>query len=102
MLVNVVLCILSTRVGTLALCGRLCMSGKFPYVLKFADMPVERREEALARWNKARWLFPLKITFVVIKVLSHYAFYMRVSMAQFPPHTSFAKELDPFVCIWLV
>ncbi|TKV93402.1 hypothetical protein SEVIR_9G223600v4 [Setaria viridis] len=78
-LVNVVLWILSTRVGTLALCGRLCMSGKFPYVCKFADMPVERREEALGRWNKARWLFPLKITFVVIKVLSHYAFYTMVN-----------------------
>nr|CAB3499396.1 unnamed protein product [Digitaria exilis] len=78
-LVNVVLWILSTRVGTLALCGRLCISGKFPYVRKFADMPVERREEALKQWNKARWLFPLKITFVVIKVLSHYAFYTMVN-----------------------
>uniref|UniRef100_A0A0A9DVM7 Uncharacterized protein n=1 Tax=Arundo donax TaxID=35708 RepID=A0A0A9DVM7_ARUDO len=60
-LVSVVLWILSTKVGTLALCGRLCISGKFPYVCKFAGMPVERREEVLKRWNKARWLFPLKI-----------------------------------------
>jgi long-chain-alcohol oxidase len=77
-LVNVVLWILSTKVGTLALCGRLCISGKFPYVRKFADMPVERREQALTRWNKAQWWFPLKITFVVIKILSHYAFYTTV------------------------
>ncbi|CAN6299106.1 unnamed protein product [Urochloa humidicola] len=78
-LVNVVLWILSTRVGTLALCGRLCISGEFPYVRKFVDMPVERREEALTQWNKARWLFPLRITFVVIKILSHYAFYTMVN-----------------------
>ncbi|CAD6205327.1 unnamed protein product [Miscanthus lutarioriparius] len=78
-LVNVVLWILSTKVGTLALCGRLCISGKFPYVRKFADMPVERREEALSQWSKARCLFPLKITFVVIKILSHYAFYTTIN-----------------------
>jgi long-chain-alcohol oxidase len=78
-LVNVVLWILSTKVGTLALCGRLCISGgKFPYVRKFADMPVERREQALTQWNRTRWLFPLKITFVVVKILSHYAFYTTV------------------------
>lgn len=84
-LVNVVLWILSTKLGTLALCGRLCIcasGGKFvlPYVRKFADLPVERREEALTQWNKTRWLFPLKITFMVIKVLSHYAFYTMVCM----------------------
>ncbi|XP_062205786.1 long-chain-alcohol oxidase FAO1-like [Phragmites australis] len=74
-LVRIVLWILSTKVGTVALCGGLCISGKFPHVCKFADMPVERREQALRRWNMARWLFPLKITFVIIKILCHYAFY---------------------------
>ncbi|WVZ59290.1 hypothetical protein U9M48_009451 [Paspalum notatum var. saurae] len=78
-LVHVVLWILSTKVGTLALCGRLCVSSKFPYVCKFADMPVERREKALMRWNNTRWLFPLKITFAVIKILTHLAFYTMVN-----------------------
>jgi long-chain-alcohol oxidase len=78
LLMRVVLWILSTKVGTLALCGWLCISGRFPYVSKFADMPVERREEVLKRWNKARWLFPLKVTFVIIKILSHYSFYTMV------------------------
>ncbi|XP_066386982.1 long-chain-alcohol oxidase FAO2-like [Miscanthus floridulus] len=84
-LVNVVLWILSTKVGTLALCGRLCISGKFPYVRKFADIPVERREEALSQWSKARCLFPLKITFVIIKILSHYAFFTTVCSACLVP-----------------
>ncbi|GJN20849.1 hypothetical protein PR202_gb08278 [Eleusine coracana subsp. coracana] len=76
-LVKIVLWILTTKVGTFALCGRLCVTSKFPYVCKFADMPVERREEVLKRWNRARW--PLKITFVVIKILCHYAFYTMVN-----------------------
>jgi long-chain-alcohol oxidase len=81
LLMRIVLWVLSTRIGTLALCGRLCFSaGKssFPYACRFADMPVERRERVLQRWSGARWLFPLKITFVIAKLLSHYAFYTMV------------------------
>jgi long-chain-alcohol oxidase len=75
LLLRVVLWILSTKMGTFVLCGWLCVTGRFPYVCKFADMPLERREEVLKRWNKARWLFPLKATFVLVKILSHFAFY---------------------------
>jgi long-chain-alcohol oxidase len=83
LLMRVILWMLSTRVGTLALCGRLCLcfsdNGKFfPFVCKFADMPVKRREQVLKRWSKARWLFPLKITFLIAKLLSHYSFYTMV------------------------
>ncbi|KAL5224396.1 hypothetical protein ABZP36_011035 [Zizania latifolia] len=78
-LVWIVLWMLATRVGTLALCGRSCISGKFPYVRRFADMPAERREEALKRWNTTRWLFPLKIAFVLVKILCHFAFYTAVN-----------------------
>uniref|UniRef100_A0A0E0M8N3 long-chain-alcohol oxidase n=1 Tax=Oryza punctata TaxID=4537 RepID=A0A0E0M8N3_ORYPU len=77
-LVRIILWILATRVGTLALCGRRCISGEFPYVGRFADMPVERREEVLRRWSSTRWLFPLKITFALIKVLCHFVFYTAV------------------------
>jgi hypothetical protein len=75
----VVLWVLSTRVGTLLLCGRLCLAGGgFPYVRKFADMPPERREAALQRWNRVRWLFPLRIAFAIVKILCHYVFYAMV------------------------
>ncbi|KAF8723077.1 hypothetical protein HU200_022227 [Digitaria exilis] len=79
LLMRVILWILSTKVGTLALCGRLCISSRFPFVCKFADMPTERREEVLKRWNNARWLFPLRVTFVIVKILSHFSFYMMVN-----------------------
>ncbi|CAL4942306.1 unnamed protein product [Urochloa decumbens] len=75
----VVLWVLSTRLGTLLLCGRLCVAGGFPYVLKFADMSPERREAALQRWNRVRWLFPLRIAFAIVKILCHYVFYAMVN-----------------------
>ncbi|XP_040383908.1 long-chain-alcohol oxidase FAO1-like [Oryza brachyantha] len=80
LLVRVVLWMLATRIGTLALCGRPCVAvsgagGGFPYVRRFADMPVERREEVLRRWNTTRWLFPLKITFALVKILCQFVFY---------------------------
>ncbi|CAN6287990.1 unnamed protein product [Urochloa humidicola] len=75
----VVLWVLSTRLGTLLLCGRLCVAGGFPYVCKFADMSPERREAALQRWNRVRWLFPLRIAFAIVKILCHYVFYAMVN-----------------------
>jgi hypothetical protein len=42
-------------------------------------MPLERREAALQRWNRTRWLFPLRIVFTLVKILSHYVFYAMVS-----------------------
>jgi long-chain-alcohol oxidase len=77
-LVNVTLWLLCTRLGTLALCGRLCLSGEFPYVRRFADMPVERREEALKGWTRARWLIPVKIAFAIVKIICLNVFYTTV------------------------
>ncbi|CAN6287992.1 unnamed protein product [Urochloa humidicola] len=79
LLIRIILWILSTKLGTLALCGRLCVSSRFPYICKFADMPVERREEVLKQWNKTRWLFHLKVTFVITKILSHFSFYTMIN-----------------------
>uniref|UniRef100_A0A0E0EYU9 Long-chain-alcohol oxidase n=1 Tax=Oryza meridionalis TaxID=40149 RepID=A0A0E0EYU9_9ORYZ len=83
----VVLWALSTRVGTLLLCGRDSVvavdgGGGFPFVSvrRFADMPAARREAALRRWSGARWLFfPLRIAFAIAKILCHYVFYSMVN-----------------------
>lgn len=89
----VVLWVLSTRVGTLLLCGRLSLSFSggardfsFPCVSRFADMPVARREAALQRWNSTRWLLPLRIVFTLVKILSHYVFYAMVNENSENPH----------------
>ncbi|VAH16296.1 unnamed protein product [Triticum turgidum subsp. durum] len=76
---HVTLWLLCTRLGTLALCGQLCVSGEFPYVRRFADMPVGRREEALRRWTRARWLIPVKIAFAIVKSLCFNVFYTKVN-----------------------
>ncbi|VAH04262.1 unnamed protein product [Triticum turgidum subsp. durum] len=76
----VVLWVLSTRVGTLLLCGRLSLCGAAGELRRFADMPAERQEAALQRWNRTRWLFPLRIVFALVKILSHYVFYTMVSL----------------------
>ncbi|CAM0956816.1 unnamed protein product [Alopecurus aequalis] len=78
-LVHVTLWLLCTRLGTLALCGRLCVSRDFPYVRRFADMPVDRREEALKRWTGARWLIHLKIAFAIVKSICLNVFYTTVT-----------------------
>ncbi|XP_052134187.1 long-chain-alcohol oxidase FAO1-like [Oryza glaberrima] len=82
----VVLWALSTRAGTLLLCGRDSVAavdgGGFPFVSvrRFADMPAARREAALRRWSGARWLFfPLRIAFAIAKILCHYVFYSMVN-----------------------
>ncbi|KAL5225286.1 hypothetical protein ABZP36_011925 [Zizania latifolia] len=75
----VVLWVLSTRVGTLLLCGRQSLTVEFPFVRRFADMPAPRREAALQRWSSARWLFPLRLAFGIVKILCHYVFYSTVN-----------------------
>lgn len=85
----VVLWMLGTRVGTLLLCGTLSLSGaagELPSVRRFADMPLERREAALQRWNRTRWFFPLRIVFALVKILSHYVFYAMVNEKSKNPH----------------
>ncbi|VAH04257.1 unnamed protein product [Triticum turgidum subsp. durum] len=82
----VVLWVLSTRVGTLLLCGRLSLCGAAGELRRFADMPAERQEAALQRWNRTRWLFPLRIVFALVKILSHYVFYTMVDENSENPH----------------
>lgn len=85
-LVRAVLWLLGTRLGTLALCGGRCVSwGRWPFVLTFAEMPVERREEALGRWSRVTVLPPLRAFFLVVKVFCLYVFYSWVTTPPPPP-----------------
>ncbi|XP_008785203.2 long-chain-alcohol oxidase FAO2-like [Phoenix dactylifera] len=75
LLVKLVLWLLATKLGTLVLCGFLSLRGGFPFINKFSDMPVEKREEVLKRWNKENFFIPLRIVFVMVKVFSLHIFY---------------------------
>ncbi|GKU86260.1 hypothetical protein SLEP1_g808 [Rubroshorea leprosula] len=76
-LVSLVLKILSFRLGTLLLCGRLCLSREWPLIHKFSELSVERREEILMQWSRGRFLILLRVVFVLIKTFCLFTFFSR-------------------------
>ncbi|XP_008804287.2 long-chain-alcohol oxidase FAO2-like [Phoenix dactylifera] len=75
LLVKLVLWLLATKLGTLVLCRSLSLCGRFPFINKFSDMPIEKREEVLKRWNKEKNFVPLRMVFVMVKIFCLYIFY---------------------------
>uniref|UniRef100_A0A7N0USL9 Long-chain-alcohol oxidase n=1 Tax=Kalanchoe fedtschenkoi TaxID=63787 RepID=A0A7N0USL9_KALFE len=68
-LVRVVLWLLSTTLGTLVLCGSLCLKGKWPFLCRFPNMPLEAREKVIQKWLKHGFFTPLRLAFVYVKAL---------------------------------
>ncbi|CAK9318768.1 unnamed protein product [Citrullus colocynthis] len=79
-LVRVVLWILGSRLGTLLLCGSLCLCEKWPFVSNFSGMPLEKREEGLRRWFKNKVFTPIRAALAILRVLSLYIFFSRVDV----------------------
>ena len=84
-LVRVVLLLLSTRLGTLLLCGSLCLADKWPYINYFSCMPLEQREKVLQSWFKHCLFTPIRIAFIYLKVVCLYTFFSRVINSMLPP-----------------
>ncbi|RYR52932.1 hypothetical protein Ahy_A06g027789 [Arachis hypogaea] len=76
-LVSWVLWILSFRFGTLLLCGKDCLEWKWPFIHKFSEIPLNKREEILRKWSRENHWRPLRIVFVLIKLVSFYNFFTR-------------------------
>ncbi|GJM85554.1 hypothetical protein PR202_ga02015 [Eleusine coracana subsp. coracana] len=85
-LVRTVLWLLGTRLGSLALCGALCLSWRFPFVRGFTELPVEEREGAMRRWSRQTVLPPLRMFFLVTKVFCLYVFYSMTDEKSENPH----------------
>lgn len=83
LLVKLVLWLLATKLGTLVLCGFLSLCGGFPFINKFSDMPVEKREEVLKGWSKDKFFIPLRMVFVVVKIFCLHVFYSMVNFLEF-------------------
>ncbi|CAF2310299.1 hypothetical protein YC2023_121366 [Brassica napus] len=69
--VRIVLRLLTFRLGTLLLCGFVCLDKKnwSFLLLKFSDISLEKREKVLQKWNK-QWYNPLaRIAFMMIKAI---------------------------------
>ncbi|XP_055813733.1 long-chain-alcohol oxidase FAO1 [Solanum dulcamara] len=78
MLVRCLLRMLSTRIGSLLLCGLFCLGKSWPYINKFSAIPLEKREIVMQKWFKNRFLTPVRLAFVFIKFLCLYIFFTQV------------------------
>nr|XP_011459707.1 PREDICTED: long-chain-alcohol oxidase FAO2-like [Fragaria vesca subsp. vesca] len=70
--------VLSYRLGTLLVCGYPCLDRKGPFIHNFAEMSLEKREEALQRWSREKRLIPLRLLFVVVKIFCFFCFFSRI------------------------
>ncbi|KAL6214506.1 hypothetical protein ACLB2K_013940 [Fragaria x ananassa] len=70
--------VLSYRLGTLLVCGYPCLDKNWPFIHNFAEMSLEKREEALQRWSREKRLIPLRLLFVVVKIFCFFCFFSRI------------------------
>ncbi|PON94805.1 Long-chain-alcohol oxidase [Trema orientale] len=78
LVVRMVLMLLATRLGTLLLCGSLCLGEKWPFVNSFSRMSLEKREKVLQKWLKHKFLTPIRLAFLYVKVVCLHTFFSRV------------------------
>ncbi|KAK4482351.1 hypothetical protein RD792_009504 [Penstemon davidsonii] len=75
LIVRIVLKLLSSRVGTLLLCGCICLDQKWPFVHKFSELSLKKREAILQKWSRETLLIPLKIAFLLLKTVCFLIFF---------------------------
>ncbi|PHT86337.1 Long-chain-alcohol oxidase FAO1 [Capsicum annuum] len=74
-IIRIIVFLLSTRLGTLLLCGRVCLDKRWPFVHNFTELSLKDRETLLQRWSRQTFLIPLRITFLLIKVACFFIFF---------------------------
>lgn len=80
LVVSLVLRFLSSRIGTLVLCGCICFHKKWPFVHSFSELSSDKRESILRNWSKETFLLPLRIAFLLLKVITLFIFFSWVMM----------------------
>ncbi|RAL38357.1 hypothetical protein DM860_002335 [Cuscuta australis] len=71
--------VLSTRLGTLVVCGLLSFDRKWPFINTFSNIPVEKRERVIQRWFRGGSLLtPVRLAFVFIKFICLFVFFTQV------------------------
>nr|XP_043610152.1 long-chain-alcohol oxidase FAO2-like [Erigeron canadensis] len=75
-LLRLILKLLSTKVGTLMLCGFDCFDTKWPFIHSFSDLSLNKREKILQKWSNTNTsVLPLRMVFVMIKLMCFYIFF---------------------------
>ncbi|KAJ8774069.1 hypothetical protein K2173_009500 [Erythroxylum novogranatense] len=77
-LIMLVLWLLSTRLGTLMLCGPNSITGHFPYFQSFPQLPQKKREEILIFW-KFNFIYLLRMLFKAMKLLCVLVYFSQVN-----------------------
>ncbi|XP_028759531.1 long-chain-alcohol oxidase FAO1-like [Neltuma alba] len=77
-LIRVILWMLATRLGTLLLCGSLCITDTWPFINNFSNISLEKREKIVQKWLQHRFLTPIRLAFLYIKVLCVWVFFSQV------------------------
>ncbi|KAI3984723.1 hypothetical protein MKX01_039340 [Papaver californicum] len=75
---RLVLLMISTRLGTLLLCGSLCFSKEFPFVKNFKDISLEKRDRILQNWSRSKYLILTRAAFAMIKSFCFFIFFTRI------------------------
>ncbi|KAG2265909.1 hypothetical protein Bca52824_072988 [Brassica carinata] len=76
---RLVLFLLATRLGTLLICGTECLVSSWPFVEKFSELSLEKRERVLQKQFRNWFLTPIRAAFVYIKVAFLFCFFSRTS-----------------------
>ncbi|KAM3379578.1 long-chain-alcohol oxidase FAO4A isoform X1 [Capsicum galapagoense] len=76
-LCKLALWLLSTRIGTLILCGKASLSSQFPYLQNFSRVSPNKREEIVQSWSCSN-IKLIKLLFVALKVLTLLVFFTQV------------------------
>ncbi|XP_076945298.1 long-chain-alcohol oxidase FAO2-like [Bidens hawaiensis] len=75
-LLKVILILLSTRLGTLLLCGFVCLDTKWPFIHRFSDLDLNKREKILYKWSSTyNSIIPIRVVFFMLKLMSFYIFF---------------------------
>ena len=91
--------LLSTRLGTLLLCGPACITRDLPYVQRFADLPPRRAERVMRRWFRA-WLHWKRLAARVVHATTLSAIAGEAcAMLSTMPVTAFAAQPNSFCLI---
>ena len=76
--VSLVLKLLSTRLGTLFLCGGASLDWRWPFIHKFSELSISKREGILKKWSRGTLLLPLRTVFFMLKVTCFFTFFSLV------------------------
>ena len=78
--------LLSTRLGTVILCGRNGLSKTFPYFQLFSNLPRKQQEKVLQQWSRSSFTI-FQAVYKLFKMLTLWAVYCKVQQGVllFPP-----------------